>query len=158
MFRLLFIFFIIVPVIEIAVIMQVGTALGTWPTVAIIIFTAWFGAKKVGEQGGATLTSVQAKIAQGEIPSDEIIEGLMLLIAGILLLTPGFVTDTLGLALLFEPIRKSLVKILKKHFIVAQVQSSAFTQKYQHDCIHEQCDVSSSTSKNTIEGDFERKD
>ena len=61
MFRLLFIFFIIIPIIEITVLMQVGAVLGVWPTIAIVILTAWVGAKYVRQQGIATLNSVQTK-------------------------------------------------------------------------------------------------
>jgi UPF0716 protein FxsA len=158
MFRLLFIFFIVVPVIEIAVIMQVGSLLGTWPTVAIIIFTAWFGAKKVREQGLATLNSVQTKMTQGEMPSDEIIGGLMLLIAGVLLLTPGFVTDALGLALLFEPVRQRITKAVQKHFIVAQRSQQVFTQEFEYQVVETNNEIEQSPERgNTIEGDFERK-
>ena len=99
MFRVFFFLFIVVPIIEIAVLMQVGALLGAWPTVAIVIITAWLGAKNVRQQGIATIQSVQTKMAQGEAPSDEIVAGLLLLVAGILLVTPGFVTDFFGLNL-----------------------------------------------------------
>ena len=93
MFRLLFVLFIIIPVIEIFVLMQVGAVLGVWPTIAMVIFTAWLGAKYVRQQGISTLNSVQTKMAEGQMPSDEIVTGLLLLVAGMFLVTPGFVTD-----------------------------------------------------------------
>ncbi len=157
MFRILFLFFIIVPIIEIAVIVQVGALLGTWTTVAIVILTAWFGAKKVREQGLATLASVQNKLAQGEMPSDEIITGVMLLIAGVLLLTPGFVTDAFGLALLFQPVRTMLIHRVKKHLNVQHYHSTqVFTPD---DFIDNSPNLRGSNhDKSTIEGDFERKD
>ena len=68
MFRFLFILFIVVPIIEIMVLMNVGAWLGVWPTIAIVIITAWLGAKNVKQQGIATLNSVQTKMAQGEMP------------------------------------------------------------------------------------------
>ncbi len=161
MFRILFLFFIVVPIIEIAVIMQVGALLGTWTTVAIVIFTAWLGAKKVREQGLATLASVQTKLAQGEIPSDEIIAGLMLLVAGVLLVTPGFVTDAFGLALLFEPVRQIIANHVKKHFQVKQYHATqVFTQEFSEQDFIDNSYNSNSSNHNgqTIEGDFERKD
>jgi len=160
MFRILFLFFIVVPIIEIAVIMQVGALLGIWPTVAIVIFTAWFGAKKVREQGLATLTSVQTKMAQGEMPSDEIIAGLMLLIAGVLLLTPGFVTDAFGIALLFEPVRQYIAHAVRSKIIVSQnYRHQVFTQEFQQYSVNNTDKSNTSPEQGkTIEGDFERKD
>ncbi len=156
MFRILFIFFIIIPIIEIAVIMQVGALIGAWPTLAIVILTAWFGAKKVREQGLATLTSVQTKMAQGEMPSDEIITGVMLLISGVLLVTPGFVTDAFGLALLFPRVRGVIVNAFKKHIIVKQAATQGYTyeqpfQQPKQENLHIH-------HGEIIDGEYERKD
>ncbi len=118
MFRVLFVLFIIIPIIEISVLMQVGELLGMWPTIGIVIFSAWLGAKYVRQQGIATLQSVQAKIAQGEIPSNEIVTGLMLLVAGVLLVTPGFVTDVFGLLLLVPNVRQAIAISVQKHIKV----------------------------------------
>ncbi|MBL4909540.1 MAG: FxsA family protein [Alteromonadaceae bacterium] len=155
MFRILFIFFIVIPIIEIAVIMQVGALIGAWPTVAIVVLTAWFGAKKVREQGLATLTSVQTKMAQGQMPSDEIIAGVMLLISGVLLVTPGFVTDAFGLALLFPQVRAIIAKSLKQHLVVKQSASAnIFEQQYQ-----QPDEVNAHIHHGEIiEGEYERKE
>lgn len=118
MFRLLFVLFIIIPIIEISVLMQVGELLGMWPTIGIVILSAWIGAKYVRQQGVATLQSVQAKMAQGEMPSSEIVTGLMLLVAGVLLVTPGFVTDIFGLSLLVPSIRDAIATYVQKHLNV----------------------------------------
>ena len=160
MFRILFVFFIIIPIIEIAVIMQVGALIGPWPTVAIVILTAWFGAKKVREQGLATLTSVQTKMAQGQMPSDEIIAGVMLLISGVLLVTPGFVTDAFGLSLLFPQVRNLIAKSLKQHLVVRQAnvhtgaQGQSFEQPFQQ-TEHSQHSIHHGE---TIDGEYERKE
>ena len=124
MFRILFALFIIVPIIEITVLMQVGELIGAWPTIAIVIVSAWLGAKYVRQQGIATLQSVQTKMAQGEMPSSEIVTGLMLLVAGVLLVTPGFVTDIFGLSLLVPAIRHALANSVQKH--IKTSQGSAF--------------------------------
>jgi len=118
MFRVLFVLFIIIPIIEISVLMQVGELLGMWPTIAIVILSAWIGAKYVRQQGLATLQSVQAKMAQGEMPSSEIVTGLMLLVAGVLLVTPGFVTDIFGLSLLVPSVRAVIATYVQKHINV----------------------------------------
>ena len=145
MFRLLFIFFIIIPIIEITVLMQVGAVLGVWPTIAIVILTAWVGAKYVRQQGIATLNSVQTKMAQGQMPSDEIVTGLVLLVAGVLLVTPGFVTDFLGLSLLIPAVRQAIASSVKSHITTnnAQQQSFHFNDQgnvYEHEDVADQKD------------------
>ena len=135
MFRFLFILFIVVPLIEIMVLMNVGAWLGAWPTIAIVIITAWLGAKNVKQQGVATLNSVQTKMAQGEMPSDEIVAGLLLLVAGVLLVKPGFVTDFFGLSLLIPSVRTMLIKSVQAHLVMNKsaagftYQSSVHTQQ-----------------------------
>jgi len=168
MFQVLFVLFIIIPIIEIAVLIQVGELLGLWPTIAIVIASAWLGAKYVRQQGLATMQSVQAKMAQGEMPSSEIVTGLMLLVAGVLLVTPGFVTDVLGLSLLIPGVRQFIASAVQKHIIVNQVAGgAAFHQGgsgnvYQHEAqdspfTAERKPVSHHQGE-TLEGDFERKD
>ena len=166
MFRILFLFFVIVPIIEITVLMHVGEWLGAWPTIAIVIFTAWLGAKYVRQQGIATLQSVQTKMAQGEMPSDEIITGVMLLIAGVLLVTPGFVTDIFGLSLLVPAIRQVLIKSVQQHLVMSQMSQggSSFSASSVEETINGSAEFKSTnqtTSQHqgeTLEGEFERKD
>ena len=169
MFRLLFIFFIIIPIIEITVLMQVGAVLGVWPTIAIVILTAWLGAKYVRQQGIATLNSVQTKMAQGQMPSDEIVTGLVLLVAGVLLVTPGFVTDFLGLSLLIPAVRQTIAGSVKSHINTnsAQQQSFHFNDQgnvYEHEDVADQKDspfqahIQPPHKAQTLDGEFERKD
>ncbi len=175
MFRILFALFIIIPIIEITVLMQVGELIGAWPTVAIVIISAWLGAKYVRQQGIATLQSVQTKMAQGEMPSSEIVTGLMLLVAGVLLVTPGFVTDIFGLSLLVPSVRRSLASTVQKHIKTSQAgafganahfHSSTFTQASGHTYENEVDSSDIFTDKKpishhqgeTIDGDFKRKD
>jgi UPF0716 protein FxsA len=168
MFQLLFVLFIIIPIIEITVIMQVGELLGLWPTVAIVILSAWLGAKYVRLQGLTTLQSVQTKMAQGEMPSGEIVTGLMLLVAGVLLVTPGFVTDIFGLSLLIPSVRIAIANYVQKNMKVNQFAAGAtFTQGgtgnvYQHEA---QAQAFTQESKpishqqgEALEGEFQRKD
>lgn len=169
MFRILFFLFIIIPIIEIAVLMQVGAWLGAWPTIAIVIITAWLGAKNVKQQGIATLQSVQTKMAQGEAPSDEIVAGLMLLVAGVLLVTPGFVTDIFGLSLLIPQVRRGIIKGVQSQLSQhASAQAQSFT--FHHHSTFEQSSFEQQPFKEdeaprrnveqgqTIEGEFERKE
>jgi len=170
MFRFLFILFIVVPIIEIMVLMNVGAWLGAWPTIAIVIITAWLGAKNVKLQGIATLNSVQTKMAQGEMPSDEIVAGLLLVVAGVLLVTPGFVTDFFGLSLLIPNVRNMLIKSVQAHLVMNKnaagftYQSSAHNQQ-QEPFSQSPFQQNLSSDKpiehhqgETLEGEFERKE
>ena len=94
--------FIAVPVIEIALFIQVGGWIGLWPTIAIVIVTAFAGTSLLRLQGLAVLQRVQESLGRNELPVGEVFNGLCLLVAGVLLLTPGFFTDALGF-LLFVP-------------------------------------------------------
>lgn len=168
MFQILLLLFIVIPIIEITVIMQVGEVLGVWPTVALVVFSAWLGAKYVRQQGIATLESVQKKMAQGEMPSGEIITGLMLLVAGVLLVTPGFVTDIFGLSLLIPNVRRAIGHHVQKHIKVNQFNAGAsFEQNTTGNVYQHEGDTNPFTKSNepishhqgeTLEGDFERKD
>lgn len=162
MFRILFVLFVVIPIIEIAVLMQVGAWLGAWPTIAIVIITAWLGAKNVKQQGIATLQSVQTKMAQGEAPSDEIVAGLLLLVAGVLLVTPGFVTDFFGLSLLIPQVRQQLIRVVQSQLnSAAMAQNQTFTFHQQtsfHQADIERNHQPNKTHGETIEGEFERKD
>jgi UPF0716 protein FxsA len=100
--------FIAVPIIEIAVFIQVGGILGLWPTIALVLLTAIGGISLLRAQGLATLQRAQASIERGEAPLREVFDGACLLVAGVLLLTPGFVTDTLGLILFLPPVRSAV--------------------------------------------------
>jgi UPF0716 protein FxsA len=100
--------FIAVPIIEITVIIKVGGLLGMWPTVALIVLTAAAGTALVRAQGFQILARAQDSLDRGQFPAEELFDGLNLLVAGILLLTPGFVTDALGIVLLVPPIRRKI--------------------------------------------------
>ena len=169
MFRVLFVLFIIIPIIEISVLMQVGELLGMWPTIAIVILSAWIGAKYVRQQGLATMQSVQAKMAQGEMPSSEIVTGLMLLVAGVLLVTPGFVTDIFGLSLLIPSVRQVIATYVQKHINVnAHATRNSAGASFQTGNIYENegsPPASNPESKaipqrhsETIEGEYTRKE
>ncbi len=165
MFRVLFLLFVIIPIIEIAVLMNVGAWLGVGPTIAIVIITAWLGAKNVRQQGLATMNSVQTKMAQGQMPSDEIVAGLMLLIAGVLLVTPGFVTDIFGLSLLIPQVRQAIVKTVQVQLVASQQRGSSFNfhTTYQQQDVETPFEDNLSKDKSlhqgqTLDGEFERKD
>jgi UPF0716 protein FxsA len=107
--------FIAVPIAEIWVLIEVGTVIGPVPTVALVVLTAVVGAALMRMQGVRTLARVQRSIAAGEVPAIEMMEGAFILVAGALLLTPGFVTDTLGFACLIPPLRLRII-----HAVIAR--------------------------------------
>ncbi len=101
----LFLAFIFVPLIEIGVFIEIGGWIGLWPTLAIIVATAIIGAAFLRQQGLATLLRAQQEMGAGRMPMRELFDGVCLLAAGALLLTPGFVTDAVGFALLIPFVR-----------------------------------------------------
>lgn len=108
MFLKLFIIFAVMPIAEIALLLNVGEMIGGWETLAIVIITAFIGAKLVRGQGIATLHEIRVKSAHGEVPAENLVEGLMLLVAGVLLVTPGFITDAIGFLLSIPATRKPI--------------------------------------------------
>ena len=106
--RLLFLAFLLVPLTEIYVLIQVGSVIGALSTVILVVFTAVLGAALIRAQGLATLARMRATMDRGEVPAMELLEGACLLVAGALLLTPGFVTDTVGFALLIPGLRRGM--------------------------------------------------
>ncbi len=104
--------FILVPFIEIYLLLTLGAVIGPLPTVALVIGTAITGAWLLRRQGFATLNRLRAQLDQGVLPAFELIEGPLLLVGGALLLTPGFVTDGFGFALLVPAIRRKLAQYI----------------------------------------------
>ena len=110
--KFLFIAFVAIPIVEIYFLITVGSAIGAPLTIGLIIFTAFLGALLVRAQGFSTFARVQTMLARGEMPAIEIFEGVFLLVAGALLLTPGFVTDAIGFACLTPPLRRWVIQKL----------------------------------------------
>ncbi len=98
--------------LEIYLLIQVGESIGALPTIFMVVFTAVLGVALLRWQGLVTLTRVQTAMARGELPAVAMLEGMFLLVAGALLLTPGFFTDAIGFALLIPPLRQFLAQSL----------------------------------------------
>jgi len=112
---LLLIAFIAVPLLEIAVFIKVGAEIGLWWTLAVVLLTAMLGTWMLRLQGLATLRRAQESLRRNELPLAEVFDGACLLVAGVLLLTPGFVTDSFGLLLFLPPVRLGLRHLLARH-------------------------------------------
>jgi len=126
--KILFVLFIVMPVVEMTVLIKVGSLIGVWPTILCVLLTAVIGASLLKRQGLSTLMRANQKMNAGEIPAKEVAEGFMLAVGGALLLTPGFVTDAIGFALLMPGIRGLMIGQLMKKMVVAGAQQ--FSQGY----------------------------
>jgi UPF0716 protein FxsA len=151
----LFLLFAILPIVEIAILINVGEQIGGWYTVAIVILTAFAGAHLVRQQGLSTLMQAQQKMQAGSMPEQEMAEGLLLVIAGVLLVTPGFVTDGIGFLLSLPMTRPLIAKGLLKRLSMRMVNPSFNGNFSQH---HQQPPHSTEQSEDIIEGEFEHKD
>ncbi len=114
MFRLLFGLFLVIPLVEIYFLLKVGDIIGAGWTVFAVVGTAILGAGLLRVQGASTLLRAQSNALKGQLPAMEMMEGVALAASGLLLLTPGFVTDTIGFILLTPPLRRGLIKLAMK--------------------------------------------
>jgi UPF0716 protein FxsA len=110
----LFVIFAVVPVLELYVLIKVGRLIGAWETVAILLAVSFAGAWLVRHQGFSILSRIQGELASGRLPAAELLDGFLVLVGGILLLTPGFLTDLLGIFFLLPAGRIILKKYLKR--------------------------------------------
>jgi UPF0716 protein FxsA len=116
MFGIVFIALIAIPIIELYVIVQVGQEIGVLPTLALLVIVSVAGAWLLRQQGTATWRRLQETLRRGEVPTKEVTDGALILLGGALLLTPGFVTDAVGLVLLF-PATRAVVKRVARRFL-----------------------------------------
>jgi len=109
---LLAVVFLVVPIVELAVILQVGQAIGVLETVALLIAISVVGAWLVKREGVGVMRRVSAAVSAGRVPGRELADGALIVLAGALLITPGFLSDVLGIALLLPPVRAVLRPVL----------------------------------------------
>lgn len=120
-FKLLFATFILIPIVEVYLLIQVGSWIGVVPTVLLVITTAMMGVSLLKSQGLSTLTDAQNSLAQGQLPAFQLLEGAALLVSGALLLTPGFVTDFIGFLGLIPASRKMIVSAFLRRASVSGI-------------------------------------
>ena len=118
MFRFTLLLFIVIPLIELFVLIEVGGVLGALPTVLLTIFTAVFGVALMRRQGVTTMQKAQTQMAQGQAPATEMMEGVLIFIGGLFILIFGLITDALGFVFLIPPVRR-----LMAQKIIAQRQA-----------------------------------
>lgn len=110
----LFLVFSVVPVLELYVLIKVGKLIGAWETVAVLLAVSFAGAWLVRRQGFAILSRIQGELATGRLPAAEMLDGFLVLVGGVLLLTPGFLTDFLGIFFLLPGGRFILKQYLRR--------------------------------------------
>ncbi|MFO7893386.1 MAG: FxsA family protein [Longimicrobiales bacterium] len=108
--------FIVLPLVELAILIQVGQAIGLWPTLGIVVATGFLGATLARRQGLMTWLAIQSELRQGQVPAGALVDGLLILIGGIVLLTPGILTDLFGFALLLPATRNRLKRTFRRRF------------------------------------------
>lgn len=153
--------FIIVPLVELYFIIVVGEQIGALWTIILVLLTAVIGVNLLRFQGMSTLTRAQKNMAQGQIPAMEMMEGVALAVAGVLLITPGFITDSIGFLCLIPASRQAIIRYLMAratlHTGVAGFRSS---QQYQQHTQQrpESSDKDKPKVGRTIEGEYHRED
>lgn len=108
MFAVLALLFLVVPFVELFVLIQVGQAIGALPTIGLLVVVSIVGAWLVKKEGMGVVRRAQEQVRRGEVPGRELVDGVLILFAGALMLTPGFFTDLFGIGLLIPPVRAAL--------------------------------------------------
>ena len=139
--HVLILLFVAIPIVEIYLLLEVGGVIGAIPTIGLVVLTAVAGAALVRAQGFSTIRQAQRSMDAGEVPAVAIIEGMFLLVAGALLLTPGFLTDAIGFGCLVPPLRRA---------VIVRFIESRMVRMHDRSAPPHRGDV--------IEGEFERED
>lgn len=138
--RFLFVPFVLLPLIELFILIQVGSWIGAAPTIGLVLLTAAIGILLLRQQGYATLVRAREKVAQGQVPAEEMLGGVFVAVGGLLLLLPGFLTDLVGICCLVPPLRRIFLKRLLRPWL-----SSGLVVRRQ-------------SQGRIIEGEFDRDD
>ena len=147
---MLFAIFAVMTLLEIYVLMTVGDVIGNWQTVLLVIMTALIGSTLLRQQGWSTMAKAQQSIAEGKTPAFEMLEGVVILVSGVLLITPGFITDSLGLL--------GLMPWSRRYFInhILEKNAERFFSQRNSVFIHrtKNQEKTSNNKNETIEGEF----
>ncbi|SFR35362.1 FxsA family protein [Litoreibacter janthinus] len=148
----LFLLFVSIPIVEIALFIQVGGFLGLWPTLGIVVLTAILGTFLVRAQGLMAMSQIRSNLQEFQDPTESLAHGAMILASGLLLLTPGFFTDGVGFALLIPPVRLALFRWLR-----SKVKVQSFVQTdYRREARPADNDVIDGEFSDLDEGDAPR--
>ncbi|MBD1387849.1 FxsA family protein [Neiella sp. HB171785] len=145
---------LLVPIVELTVLIQVGSQIGALSAIGLTVLTAIVGLSLVRSQGLSVMQRAQQNMAQGQTTAPEVIEGGMLAFAGLCLLIPGFITDALGALLLLPPLRQQFAKsVLSSRFI-----RFGHTQHFGQSPFQQGQSQHGDQQGNTFDGEFERKE
>ena len=140
------------------ILIEVGSVLGALPTVGLVILTAICGVWLLRLEGMATLARVQEKLNRGEIPGTELLEGIMLIIGGALLLTPGFATDFIGFVCLIPGLRRPLAVRIIQSSVFRRVNIGSGFSGYQRHFDQQSAQNFDADPGRTIDGEFDVQD
>ena len=145
--------FVLIPVAEMWLLIEVGATIGAPYTIGLVLLTAMVGLSLLKRQGFSAITRANQKMQSGEMPVEEMIEGIFLAVGGALLLTPGFITDAIGFCCLLPGVRQLLLGRLVKRMVV-NGQGATF---YSYSSTSHQSDRTSADNNGVIEGEYERE-
>ncbi|MBP8185246.1 MAG: membrane protein FxsA [Pseudomonas sp.] len=148
--RVFLLLFLLFPLLELTLLIKVGGAIGVLPTLLLVVGSAVLGSVLLRVAGIATALRVRERLARGELPEQEMLEGLLIAIGGGLLLLPGFISDVFGLLCLLPFTRRLLVNKLRQRAAEQALRQRAFADDLQA--------RSGQTRPNVIEGEFEHRD
>lgn len=148
--RVVLFLFLLFPLLELAVLIQVGSAIGVLPTLLLVVGTAILGSVLLRVAGVATAWRARERLARGELPEQEMLEGLLIAVGGGLLLLPGFISDAFGLLCLLPFTRRLLLRDLRRRAEAQALRQRAFADDLAA--------RSGPTRPHVIEGEFERRD
>lgn len=152
--RIFLFLFLLFPLAELALLIQVGSSIGVLPTILLLVISGMAGILLLRLAGFATAWRARERLARGELPEQEMLQGLMMAIAGGLLFLPGFLSDIIALLVLFPPSRRLFLGMLGR-----RIEAQAQRQRAFSDDLRRQSEPSpGNTRPNVIEGEWERRD
>jgi UPF0716 protein FxsA len=150
-----FVLFLLFPLAELAVLIQVGSSIGVLATLLLLVVSGMVGVLLMRLAGFATAWRARERLARGELPEREMLQGLMIAIGGGLLILPGFISDVVALLVLFPPTRRMLLGLVSRRFEARVRRQRAFAEDLQ--ARHQQRQPGAQPP-NVIEGEWERRD
>ena len=158
--RFILIILIAIPIAEIWLLLRVGSLLGVIPTIGLVILTAMLGVALLRQQSWVALSKAQEKMRSGQVPAKEIVDGLFLAVGGALLLTPGFITDTLGFVCLLPFARQGLIAWCVGPLLKRMMANGSMHVYQAGTTSQQQTSTARDTlyEKDAIEGEYRRDD
>lgn len=144
--------FILVPTLELVLLIKLGSFIGALPTVAIVFITAVLGASLLRREGFSTLMKARGRMESGQVPAQELVEGALLVMSGAFLLTPGFITDTVGFSCLIPSLRRRMAAALLKRMTLQMGSVSMYSSTSSTP------GQAGEPQEKVIEGEFQRRD